>query len=85
MGDNGGQDYLPKRLVQYLVYLWISLINVGMDFGFLLKATRSFGVLILLVLFTVSILLSIYWTKALVDLFREHGPAAVPAETPEIV
>ena len=85
MNENSTQEYMPKKLAQYLVYLWIALINVGVDFGLLLKANQSFGVVILIILFAVSILFSIYWTKELVNLFRENATGMVLEETPEII
>lgn len=85
MSENGGQEYLPKKLTQYLVYLWIALINVGVDFGLLLKATRSIGMVILYVLLVISVLFSIYWTRELVSLFREQCTDDTVRGHPEII
>ena len=85
MNEFGSQEYLPNKLVRYLVYLWIALINVGVDFGLLLKATRLTGVVILLTLFTIAVLFSIYWTRALVDLFRNLSGDEALGGRPEIV
>lgn len=85
MSENIEQEYLPKRLIQCLVYLWIALINVGVDFGLLLKASQSTGVVILIFLFAVSIGFSIYWTRELVALFRKLSTVDIVQGSPEIV
>ena len=85
MNEDNTQEYLPKRLIQLMVYLWISLFNVGMDFGLLLKAQRNLGLVILIPLFAICIGLSIHWTKELLDFFREHGMGKVVEASPEIV
>lgn len=85
MTESSRQELLPKRLVQCLVYLWIALINVGLDFGLLLKATQSIGVWILILLFAISIAMSIFWTKELVSLFRKQVVIDNLEGSPEIV
>jgi len=85
MNEDNTQECLPKKLVQILVYLWICLFNVGMDFGLLLKAERSFGLVILIPLFAVCIGLSIHFTKELVNFFKEHGMGKAVETSPEIV
>ena len=85
MNKNGEQESLPKRLVQCLVYLWIALINVGVDFGLLLKANRSTGIIILILLFTIAIGFSMYWTRELVNVFKKQSAVEAVETSPEIV
>ena len=56
-----------------------------MDFGFLLKADRNLGLVILIPLFAMFIGLSIHWTKELLKLFKEHSIGKVVEASPEIV
>ena len=84
MTEVNGQEYLPKKLVQYLVLLWISLINVGVDFGLLMKATRPAGFLLIIFL-VIAIGFSVHFTRGLIGLFKAQQANRSQDRTPDIV
>ena len=85
MNESYEQELLPKKLVKMLIGLWLSLINVGIDFGLLMKAERSPAVILLVVVCVVAIGFSVHFTRELLDLFREQQGGQVPDRTPDIV
>lgn len=85
MNESNEQEFLPKKLVKTLIGLWLSLINVGLDFGLFMKAERSPAVILLIVVCICAIGFSVYFTRELLDLFREQQGIQAPDRTPDIV
>lgn len=62
---------VPARLVRLLIFLWIAVANIGVDFGLLIQGPWREGKVVLLLFLMVAVGFAAYCTSGIVDLFRE--------------
>ena len=63
---------IPGRLIRYLVFLWLAIINTGINFGLILSSfNRIPGIFIHVPLMFASGVFAIFCTIRIVNMFKE--------------
>ena len=62
---------IPMRLIKYLIGIWVAVFNIGLDIGLIRHGRWNTGKFILMIVVIIAIGAGVYWTKAIINLFRE--------------
>ena len=73
---NDKNQMIPARLIRYLISLWISVLNIGIYFAFLIHGRWHPAKIIVVLLMPVAIGFSVHTSNAIIKLFREHQAEA---------
>ena len=62
---------IPAGLIKNLLFLWIGAINIGLDFGLILRGRWNPGKFVLMFVMAFAIGLAVNSTNAIINLFKE--------------
>ena len=70
--ENTEKIMIPKKLVQYLFWLWGGAVNIGLDIGLLKHGRWNNSKIFLIIILVTALIVAIKGTLGIIKLFKEE-------------
>ena len=71
--ENTEKIMIPKKLVQYLFWLWGGAVNIGLDIGLLKHGRWNNSKIFLIILLLTALIVAINGTLGIIKIFKEEA------------